>query len=46
MLEQGVMVLPRGWWFLSTAHTDDDVAETVQAAERAFAEVGATRSFA
>jgi glutamate-1-semialdehyde 2,1-aminomutase len=32
MLDRGVMVLPRGWWFLSSAHSDADVEETVGAA--------------
>ena len=39
MLERGINVLPRGWWFLSTAHTDDDVELTVEAARSAFTEV-------
>ena len=33
------MVLPRGWWFLSTAHGDDEVEETIEAAREAFAAV-------
>jgi len=39
MLERGVNVLPRGWWFLSTAHTTEDIELTVQAARSALAEV-------
>jgi len=39
MLARGINVLPRGWWFLSTAHTDDDVELTVEAARSAFTEV-------
>jgi glutamate-1-semialdehyde 2,1-aminomutase len=36
MLERGIMVLPRGWWFLSAAHSDEDVEQTVAAARDAF----------
>ncbi len=39
MLERGVNVLPRGWWFLSVAHTDEDIGLTVEAARSAFAEL-------
>jgi glutamate-1-semialdehyde 2,1-aminomutase len=39
MLDRGVMILPRGWWFLSTEHSDTDVAATVEAAYSAFAEL-------
>lgn len=31
LLDRGVNMVPRGLWFLSTAHTDDDVAATVDA---------------
>ncbi|MBS1832484.1 MAG: aspartate aminotransferase family protein [Acidobacteria bacterium] len=34
LLDEGVMVLPDGRWYLSTAHTDDDVAATLAAARR------------
>jgi glutamate-1-semialdehyde 2,1-aminomutase len=44
MLARGVMVLPRGWWFLSTAHTAHDVELTVEAAREAFATVAAGRA--
>lgn len=37
MLARGVMVLPRGWWFLSAAHTSRDIDLTVEAARGAFA---------
>jgi glutamate-1-semialdehyde 2,1-aminomutase len=33
--EEGVRVTSRGTWFLSTAHTSEDVAETLAAARRA-----------
>jgi glutamate-1-semialdehyde 2,1-aminomutase len=39
MLDRGVNVLPRGWWFISAAHSDEDVATTVEAARSAFAEL-------
>ncbi|MEU7855945.1 glutamate-1-semialdehyde 2,1-aminomutase [Nonomuraea sp. NPDC049141] len=31
LLDQGVNMVPRGLWFLSTAHTEADVAATVEA---------------
>jgi glutamate-1-semialdehyde 2,1-aminomutase len=39
MLERGVIVLPRGWWFLSTEHSDADIELTVEAAREAFAAI-------
>ena len=39
MLDRGVNVLPRGWWFISAAHSDEDVAGTVEAARSAFGEL-------
>ena len=36
MLERGINVLPRGWWFLSTAHSEADLQLTVEAARDAF----------
>jgi glutamate-1-semialdehyde 2,1-aminomutase len=39
MLARGVIVLPRGWWFLSTAHSAGDIEATVEAARGAFAEL-------
>lgn len=35
LLDEGVLVLPDGRWYLSTAHTDEDVARTIAAAGRA-----------
>ncbi|MCP2329457.1 glutamate-1-semialdehyde 2,1-aminomutase [Hamadaea flava] len=35
LLNQGVNMVPRGLWFLSAAHTDDDVQRTVDAVARA-----------
>jgi glutamate-1-semialdehyde 2,1-aminomutase len=35
--EEGVRPTSRGTWFLSTAHTDDDVEATIRATERALA---------
>ncbi|MEE0434037.1 MAG: glutamate-1-semialdehyde 2,1-aminomutase [Peptococcaceae bacterium] len=42
MLENGVHLPPSQFecWFLSTAHTDDDLEKTLVAADLAFAEVG------
>jgi glutamate-1-semialdehyde 2,1-aminomutase len=34
LLDEGVMVLPDGRWYLSTAHTDDDIEATIAAARR------------
>ena len=31
LLDRGVNMVPRGLWFLSTAHTEADVAATVEA---------------
>ncbi len=41
MLARGVIVLPRGWWFISAAHTNEDVEATLEAARGAFAEMAA-----
>ncbi|MFE5324263.1 glutamate-1-semialdehyde 2,1-aminomutase [Paenibacillus sp. NPDC056579] len=39
MLEQGICLAPSKYeaWFMTTAHTEDDIAVTIEAAERAFA---------
>ncbi len=39
MLEEGICLAPSKYeaWFLTTAHTDEDVAHTIEAANRAFA---------
>ena len=34
LLDEGVMVLPDGRWYLSAAHTDDDIDATIAAARR------------
>jgi glutamate-1-semialdehyde 2,1-aminomutase len=39
MLERGVIVLPRGWWFLSTEHSAADIDLTLEAARGVFAEL-------
>jgi glutamate-1-semialdehyde 2,1-aminomutase len=39
LLEHGVRPTGRGTWFLSTAHTDGDIASTLDAAERALQRV-------
>lgn len=36
MLRRGIYVMPGGRWYLSTAHTDADIAATVAAAGEAF----------
>lgn len=35
LLDEGVLVLPDGRWYVSAAHTDDDVDRTLEAAARA-----------
>jgi glutamate-1-semialdehyde 2,1-aminomutase len=35
LLDEGVLVLPDGRWYLSTAHSDRDIAETIAAVKRA-----------
>jgi glutamate-1-semialdehyde 2,1-aminomutase len=37
LLDEGVMVLPDGRWYLSTAHSDEDVNATIAAIERTLA---------
>jgi glutamate-1-semialdehyde 2,1-aminomutase len=37
LMDRGVNIVPRGLWFLSTAHTVDDVDRTVEIAADAFA---------
>jgi glutamate-1-semialdehyde 2,1-aminomutase len=34
LLDEGVLVLPDGRWYLSTAHSDDDIDRTLEAARR------------
>lgn len=40
LLDHGVSMVPRGLWFLSTAHSEADVAVTVDAFSRALASLG------
>ena len=35
LLDEGVLVLPDGRWYLSAAHSDADIETTLAAAERA-----------
>ena len=35
LLDEGVLALPDGRWYISTAHTDDTVDQTLAAVERA-----------
>lgn len=39
MLRRGEFILPGGRWYISTAHTDDDISTTVAAAREALAAV-------
>jgi glutamate-1-semialdehyde 2,1-aminomutase len=40
LLDSGVRITPRGTWFLSTAHTEMDIEQTVTAARKALQSVG------
>jgi glutamate-1-semialdehyde 2,1-aminomutase len=42
LLEQGVRAIERGLWFISLAHTEADIDETLQRAHRAFLAHAAT----
>jgi glutamate-1-semialdehyde 2,1-aminomutase len=42
LLRNGVQILPRGTWFLSLAHTDEDIERTIIAAESALERVAPT----
>ena len=37
LLDEGVLVLPDGRWYLSTAHSDEDIERTLEAARRTLA---------
>jgi glutamate-1-semialdehyde 2,1-aminomutase len=37
MLDEGVLLLPDGRWYVSTAHTDDDIDLTLSAVDRVLA---------
>ena len=37
MLERGVRLIARGLWYVSTAHTEDDIAKTLAAADEVLA---------
>jgi glutamate-1-semialdehyde 2,1-aminomutase len=34
LLDEGVLILPDGRWYLSAAHTDEDIERTLEAVER------------
>jgi glutamate-1-semialdehyde 2,1-aminomutase len=34
LLDEGILVLPDGRWYLSVAHTDEDIERTIEAARR------------
>ncbi|MBP1930254.1 glutamate-1-semialdehyde 2,1-aminomutase [Ammoniphilus resinae] len=42
MLEQGINLAPSKYeaWFITTAHTEQDILETIEAAENSFAQMG------
>jgi len=42
LLKRGVRALERGAWFVSSAHSDDDIEETIRAAREAAQEIGAS----
>lgn len=39
MLDEGVRVIPAGRWYLTTAHRDEHIDRTLEAAERAFGRI-------
>jgi len=41
LFEEGVFVRPSGLWYLSTAHTEEDIEQTLAAAQRAMARLTA-----
>jgi glutamate-1-semialdehyde 2,1-aminomutase len=43
MLLEGVRMIERGLWYVSAAHTDDDIAVTLEAADRVLREIAAGR---
>ncbi|RXH54139.1 aspartate aminotransferase family protein [Granulicella sibirica] len=43
MVDRGVRIIPRGNWFLSSAHNQADVESTLKAIEEVFAEVIASK---
>ncbi|MBE1445726.1 glutamate-1-semialdehyde 2,1-aminomutase [Paenibacillus sp. OAS669] len=46
MLEQGICLAPSKYeaWFMTTVHTEDDIAYTIRAAEHSFARMAAERT--
>jgi glutamate-1-semialdehyde aminotransferase len=39
MLDRGIRILARGLWYISTAHTAEDIAFTLDTAERVWGEL-------
>jgi glutamate-1-semialdehyde 2,1-aminomutase len=37
MLERGIRLIPRGQWYVSMAHTDEDIEKTLAAADEVLA---------
>lgn len=44
LLDEGVLALPDGRWYISAAHTDEDIKRTVKAVERVAAELTVSAS--
>jgi glutamate-1-semialdehyde 2,1-aminomutase len=40
LLQRGVRILPRGTWFVSSAHTDSDITQTLVAVDGALRSIG------
>jgi len=40
LLQRGVRILPRGTWFVSSAHTDSDITQTLVAVDEALRSIG------
>jgi len=40
LLQRGVRILPRGTWFVSSAHTDSDIAQTLAKVDEALRSIG------
>ena len=39
MVDRGIRIIPRGNWFLSSVHSDDDIDATISAVDAVFLEV-------
>ncbi|WP_054956786.1 aspartate aminotransferase family protein [Paenibacillus dakarensis] len=43
MLEEGVLIRPNGLWYVSTAHSEEEIRETLEAADRALQALASRR---